>query len=155
MFNYNYWAHREVWACVVELTEEQFQQEFDYAWKSVHGQIVHVMGAEEVWLTRLRDGVSPSALPTPEAYPTRNGIRAHWDTIETQVRRYLAQVDDNLLNAEVEYRNTKGDLYTINRGRTLMHLVNHGTDHRAQILYMIHQMGGRTIEQDYLHLIRA
>ncbi len=154
MFQYNYWAHRQVWACVEKLSDAQFIQEFDYAWKSVHGQIVHVMGAEEVWLTRLRDGISPAILPTPQSYPTRSAIRAKWDKIEKQVTAYVTMLDDNVANEILTYRNTKGTAYQIHRGKILMHLVNHGTDHRAQILYMIHQMGAETIEQDYLHLIR-
>lgn len=155
LFRYNYWAHRGVWECILKLSEEQFVQEFDYAWKSVHGQVVHVMGAEEVWLTRIRDGISPPELPSLKMFPTRNSIRRRWDVIEQEMSSYLSTIDSDVLKADFTYTNTKGNAYQLNRGATLLHLVNHGTDHRAQILYMIHQMGGETIEQDYLHLLRS
>jgi uncharacterized damage-inducible protein DinB len=36
----------------------------------------------------------------------------------------------------------------------LLHVVNHGTDHRAQILGMIDRMDGPTIEQDLIFFLR-
>jgi uncharacterized damage-inducible protein DinB len=33
---------------------------------------------------------------------------------------------------------------------SLMQILNHSTDHRAQILSLIHQLGGATIAQDLI-----
>jgi len=38
---------------------------------------------------------------------------------------------------------------------TLLHVVNHGTDHRAQILAMLHGMGAPTVAQDLLFYMRS
>ena len=35
----------------------------------------------------------------------------------------------------------------------LLHLVNHGTDHRAQMLAMLNSLGAPTFAQDYLHYL--
>jgi uncharacterized damage-inducible protein DinB len=32
--------------------------------------------------------------------------------------------------------------------QTLLHLVNHGTDHRAQVLRALHDFGAETFDQD-------
>ena len=38
--------------------------------------------------------------------------------------------------------------------QTLLHMINHGTDHRAQTLAMMHGMGAETIAQDYSKYLR-
>jgi uncharacterized damage-inducible protein DinB len=35
-----------------------------------------------------------------------------------------------------------------------LHVINHGTDHRAQILAMLNQLGGETVEQDLIFYLR-
>ena len=46
MFDYHYQAHHRVWNCIVQLTDEQFQQDLNYSIGSLHRQCVHVLGVE-------------------------------------------------------------------------------------------------------------
>lgn len=154
LYDYTYWAHGRVWGCALKLTEEQYKRELSFSWGSVHKQFVHIMGAEWIWLSRLK-GTSPSALLHSDDYPTREDVKAKWQTIEADVRTYLNTLTPAELERDFTYRNTKGEQYTVNVGKLLLHVVNHGTDHRAQIFAMIHQMGGETLEQDLItYLLR-
>lgn len=148
LFDYNYWAHRRVWSCVVQLSEEQFSQPSDYSVGSVHEQLVHTMEAEWLWLTRVLGNSVPRLAPASE-YPTRHAIRARWDFIETEWRAYVSVLKDDDLSKLVEFESISD--HTQRRmilWEALAHLLNHGTDHRAQTLARIHQVGGKTIEQD-------
>ena len=49
-------------------------------------------------------------------------------------------------DGDFTYHNTKGDQYTNSHHNILLHVVNHSTDHRAQILAMMHFMGAQTVE---------
>ncbi len=153
MFDYSYWAHRRVWRCIEQLTDEQFTRPFEYSIGSVHAQVVHVMSAEEVWYFRLQ-GESPSAMRRPEELPTRAEIRRKWDVIERDFRRYLNTLNDADLWTMMGYRTTSGKPMRESRAGILMHLVNHGTDHRAQILGLLHQLGAPTLEQDMILYLR-
>lgn len=150
LFDYNYWAHRRVWDCVLTLTDEQFTRPSDYSIGSVHQQIVHTMEVEALMFARA-NGASPSALPAASDYPTRDSIRARWDTIETGWRAYLPTLDDAQLEQPVQYVSLTGNQSRTNRRwELLMQCLNHSTDHRAQTLAIIHQVGGKTIAQDWI-----
>jgi uncharacterized damage-inducible protein DinB len=58
LFNYNYWARDcQLQACAA-LTEEQFLRSLGSSFASVRDTLVHMVGAEWVWLERWR-GRSP------------------------------------------------------------------------------------------------
>lgn len=153
LFDYNYWAMHQMWACVVELTEEQFTQAVPYSHGSVHHQVVHTVGAEWVWIERLNKR-SPEGFPTVEELPTRDVIRLKWDETETAVRAYLDNLRDSQLDRIISYTRTVGEVERNARWEILSHMINHGTDHRAQIMATIAQVGGRTIEHDLLFYFR-
>lgn len=153
LFDYTYWAHGKVWACALALSDEQFTHDLGYSWGSIRGQFVHVMSAEWIWFERLQGNI-PTAMLAEVEYPTREAIRSRWDEIETTVRGYLAGLTDAALAGDFTYKTTKGAEYTQPMWQTLAHVVNHGTDHRAQILAMLHQLGAPTVEQDLVFYFR-
>lgn len=154
MYDYNNWAHRLVWQSVMSLTDEQFIQPIDYSWGSIKGQIIHTMSAEWMWFQRL-NGTSPKSMFNPDDFPTREAIRTHWDNIERDVvRAYVDPLDDAKLTSMFTYTTTSGMSHTQSVGEILLHIVNHGTDHRAQTLAMLHQLGAATIEQDFVFYLR-
>jgi uncharacterized damage-inducible protein DinB len=153
LYDYTYWAHRHVWSCIESLTDEQFTQSLDYAFGSIRGQVVHTMNAEWIWFSRIRD-TSPKAMFTETEYPDRNALRAKWDSIEADVRGWLEALTDPMLENPIEYQNSKGTAFTQPLWSILLHVVNHGTDHRAQTLSMLYQLGAPTVEQDFIFYLR-
>jgi uncharacterized damage-inducible protein DinB len=151
MINYTFWAHRRVWEQVALLTDEQFTRPCDYSVGSVHQQVVHTMSAEWLWLQRVQ-GTSPAAyIENTEAYPTRAAVRAEWDRIEAAWRAYGAALTDDQLEQTIEYVSVNGKVRrTQVRWEALAQVINHATDHRAQMLFLIHQLGGKTNEQDFI-----
>jgi len=154
LYDYTYWAHQRVWECAIQLDDEAFYRSLDYSIGSIHSQLVHTMGAEWIWFSRLQ-GVSPTAILKNDDYPTRDAIRTKWDSIESEVYDFLTTLDSKRLSEKFSYSNTKGTVYEDSVVGVLIHVVNHGTDHRAQILAMCHQLGGPTVEQDLISYLRG
>jgi uncharacterized damage-inducible protein DinB len=67
------------------------------------------------------------------------------------MRDYLAQLrDDMLFDKPIkEPEEDKG----LTVWQVLLHVVNHGTDHRAQLLRLIHDLGVKTTSQDFIFYI--
>ena len=88
-----------------------------------------------------------SAEPLPPAdFDDRESIRARWDSIEQSMREYLAQLRDDIL-FDKPIGEPEEDKYLI-MWQVLLHVANHGTDHRAQILRLLNDLGVETRSQD-------
>jgi uncharacterized damage-inducible protein DinB len=154
LYDYNYWTHRKVWECVLTLSDEEFTRDIGYSWKSIRGQLVHVMSAEWAWFSRL-GGTSPTAVLAEADYPTREAIRQKWDAVEADVRAHVGGLTTEQLGQVIDYKTTQGAPYSQPQWQILMHAANHSTDHRAQILAMLYQLGAPTVEQDVLFYFRT
>ncbi|HLA88787.1 MAG TPA: DinB family protein [Anaerolineales bacterium] len=151
MFEYNVWAFDLVWDCVEELTDEQFCQEIDYSRGSIRNQIVHDISTCERWLERIQSRPAPDYLEN-DAFPTKKITRERWDTFCGETRRLLGTLNQADLSRSfhwtLPHRNMEADS-TVEE--ILLHLFNHATDHRAQILADLHYgFTARTVEQDLL-----
>jgi uncharacterized damage-inducible protein DinB len=152
LVDYNYAAHRKVWTCIEALTDEQFVRDYEYSVGSVRNQVVHTMSAERLWLYRLQ-GESLGML-NYEEFPTRALVRSQWDNIERDIRSYADSLTNTQLGETIAYRGLKSDSFTNMRWEMLVQLVNHGTDHRAQILALLYQLGAPTVAQDWMFYLR-
>ena len=150
-YNYHFSENRKIWdRYVTQLSQEQFTQPVEYSHGSVRDQIVHLIEAEEMWFSELR-GVAPSEALPPAAGDDRASIRAHWDHVEQGLRQYLAGLQDDMLFAKpIQEPDDDKDLIV---WQVLLHVANHATDHRAQILRLLNDLGVETGYQDYIFYV--
>lgn len=150
LIGYNQWAHEQVWACIATLDDEQFTRNVGYSWGSIHAQVVHVMSVDRRWFARLQGGPMPDHLK-PADYPTQAAARGMWDQIQSRIRQSLEDFDERHLNDVLTYDMPhRGGMKSSTAAEIIAHVVNHGTDHRAQILAMLHMLGAPTVEQDMM-----
>ena len=75
----------------------------------------------------------------------------YWVGGERRVLGYVANRDDAQLLREVTYSISRRPEPTTNTvWEILVHMVNHGTDHRAQVLALLHRLGAPTFEHDLI-----
>ncbi len=151
LYGYHFAENRKIWdSCIAPLSQEQFTQAVDYSYGSVRDQIVHLMDVDEAWFSGLR-GVEPSEPLPPAGADDRKIIRAHWDKVEQFMRAYLADLRDEMLfDKPIEEPEEDKDLIV---WQVLLHVVNHGTDHRAQLLRLLNDLGVETTSQDYIFYV--
>ena len=141
LYDYHFTVNRRIWdKCVMSLSDEQFYRELPYSIGSIHNQTVHMMSIDERWFSGLRGVALPDFLK-PADYPDRAAVRWYWDEVEGQMRDYLATLTDEQLFAPLN------DLQV---WQVLIHVANHATDHRAQVLAMLNTMGVKTFPQDFI-----
>jgi uncharacterized damage-inducible protein DinB len=146
-YNYHFGMNRFIWnTYIATITDEQFTQDSPYSVGSVRNQILHLISVDTSWFCEMRGVEIPEWLK-PEDYPDRASIRAYWDKLEQTQRDYLATLKDEMLPEHP----FEGEDAVLSLVQVLLHVVNHGTDHRAQILRLLHDLGCETMPQDYVY----
>jgi uncharacterized damage-inducible protein DinB len=149
LYGYHFAENRATWEkYILPLTQEQFTQPVAYSVGSVRNQMVHLMNVDHTWFCGLR-GVEIPDWVDPETLSDREAIRTHWDTVEQHMRDYLAALTDEMLPTKP----LEGEDKDLTVWQVLLHIVNHGTDHRAQVLRVLHDLGVKTVSQDYIFYV--
>lgn len=153
LYEYHFAANRKVWnTWVMSLTQEQFVQPIEYSVGSVRNHIVHLINVDKGWFSELRHAdVDDSDFMKPTEISDREKIRAEWDQVEQEMRDYLATLNDDMLFTK-PFTESPDNVMIL--WQVLIHVANHGTDHRAQLLRILHDMGMKTDAQDYFfHIV--
>jgi uncharacterized damage-inducible protein DinB len=146
-FGYHFSENRNIWDTYIpSLSDEQFTQNVGYSHGSVRNQIVHLMSVDDTWFSGLRGVEIPDSLD-PATFVDRNSIRMRWDAVEQRMRDFLAGLRDDMLFAKPFAEGEDKDLIL---WQVLLQVANHGTDHRAQLLRLLNDLGVKTVSQDYI-----
>jgi len=149
-YEYHFSENRKIWdSYITPLSQEQFLQPDDYSIGSVRNQIVHLISCDDYWFCGLRGLPMPDML-NPAEFEDRQVIRAHWDTVEQNMRDYLSKLRDEMLFV-TPFPGSEDRVLML--WQVLLHVGNHGTDHRAQMLRVLHGLGVKTDAQDYIFYI--
>lgn len=131
------------------LTEKQFATEVGYSRGSLKNQLLHVANTDSEWLRGLRGQPDARAYHlNPADFPDRVSVKSIWEQTADEMKAYLSTQDQDEL--ERIPPGMRGPVWQV-----LLHLINHGTDHRAQILRLLAEYGAPTFDQDLIvHLWR-
>lgn len=151
IFDYHYGMFESVWECAAQLENALFVADNGYSLGSVRNHLVHCMNVDDRWLARLQQTTLPDVLEESD-YPNLASIRPEWDAVRERVLAYVTGLSPAEMEASVSVA-IPGRYSKPQRARrrdVLLHMVNHGTDHRAQILARLHELGAPTVEQDLM-----
>jgi uncharacterized damage-inducible protein DinB len=149
-YEYHFAENRKIWdTAITSLSHEQFTQHVDYSHGSIRDQIVHLMSVDDTWFSGLHGDEIPQPLD-PVNFDDQKIIRSHWDNVEQNMRDYLAKLRDEML---FEKPFSDGEDKDLILWQVLLHVVNHGTDHRSQLLRLLNDLGVKTAPQDYIFYV--
>lgn len=132
LYEFHYWARDQLLAGVTQVQAAQYTQPVAGGLGSIRDTLVHTVNAEEIWFARLK-GQSPTSLADPAETPTPDALIQRWAASETAVRAYLNRLAADRLTQSTRYTNTKGEAFTGPVWQILLHVLNHATEHRAQV----------------------
>ena len=110
----------------------------------------HLLNAEVIWLARIQHLESP--VQVFDDHTLTECRRVHESTFERFIG--LADSSPEELEAEITYKNTKGELFTTSLEDILLQVFNHGTYHRAQIARDLRQNNLEPVNTDYITYVR-
>jgi uncharacterized damage-inducible protein DinB len=154
LYDYNDWATRRILDAAARLAPEQFLAPMALNSGSVRDVLVHVLGAAWIWRQRCQFGEAPTSLPSPADFPTYAVLTERWQSEEAAMRAYVGSLTDAAINAPLVYRSTKGVAYTAILWQILTHVVNHGTQHRAEVAHVLTSYGYSPGDVDFILYLR-
>ncbi|HZT29582.1 MAG TPA: DinB family protein [Bryobacteraceae bacterium] len=137
--DYTAWASRRLVAAAAQLSAEELQRDFGTADKSVLGTLVHVFGADRIWLARL-EGKPPGSFLTEADY-LLSVLENDWPALHERWKQWAAGLTDEVVRRVVTYHDTKGREWSQPLWQPLLHVVNHATHHRGQVSGFLRAMG--------------
>lgn len=148
LYDYHFSENRKIWdRYVASLDNTQFTQDVGYSYGSVREQVIHMIDADDIWFSEI-SAVEPLEPFHPANNDDRELIRIHWDNVEQKMRTYLSKLrDDALFDKPITEPEEDNNLMV---WQVLIHVVNHGTDHRAQLLRLLSDLGLETTSQDFI-----
>ena len=139
LIDYNYAEHRELWEIIAGLDEETFLKDAGYSLGVVQREVVHIIRADRLWLSRAME--LPDAALLSNETVDRGKIRQAWDQLEQDVKSFLDSLSEQGLQRVVTYVDKDGKTQQRHVFELLLHICNHGTVHRAEICAMLHMLG--------------
>ena len=127
MYSYSQWAFERVWNCVRTLGDDG--------------------------LTGVQTCALPILPPFPnqETFGSIEQVYAEWSRVTQANLSQLARWTDEDMMREIVYDIPhRGGIKRNPMWQILVHVVNHATDHRSQILAGLHTLGAPTVEQDMI-----
>lgn len=146
LFDYHIWADNQVWSCLDSISAEQFTEDVDYSHGSLQSQLFHLMQTD-VYVFQMLDKPVPEGGMKKEEYTDAASLRTYWNAVEAGMKGVLAELSDEQLQGMTPLPKMDGTFVDVPLWEALASIINHGTNHRAQILMQLHKLGGKTVEQ--------
>lgn len=158
LFAYTQWANDLVQDAAARLTDQQLRAEVGISHGSIFGTLLHMAGAEWIWLERWygRSPAGPDAwsLWKVDTCPDLAKLRNRWQEVVARRSEFLAGLDQRHLNESTHFTLLNGNADSLPLIGQMQHVVNHATLHRGQVVGMIRQLGIAPPATDFLFYLR-
>ena len=134
--SYTFWANQRILDACEKLDASQLEAPTHNGYANLRATLVHTLNGNWIWLSRWH-GISPTRALDPQDFPTLASIRSRWQQEEEQMRAFLATLTPEGLHRALTYKNLKGMTCTLPLWQTIIHVVNHGTQHRSEVAFML------------------
>ena len=150
LYDYHYWATQRILAASARVSPEQFVASTTHNYGSLRGALVHTLEAECAWriLCQHRDIAAFEAL-YEGAFPTVEALTQRWSNEERAMRDYLTTLTDDDLSQHIRYTGDGGQKRERVLWHCLLHVVNHGTQHRSEAAAILTAYGCSPGELDF------
>ncbi|MDQ3846474.1 MAG: DinB family protein [Bacteroidota bacterium] len=136
---YNTWANELLLGTITKLPEEKQHQEVPSSFTSLYKTVLHVWDAESIWWQRLK--LQERIVP-----PSENFTGAMTEMVtgllnqNRQWQEWINEAQERMLEHVFHYQNSKREQFKQPVYQMLLHLFNHGTYHRGQLVNMLRQL---------------
>ncbi|SRR5581483_598518 len=149
IYEYNYWADHRILTASEKVSEKQFLAPANFPFGGLRGTLVHILDAEYAWRMFLQNNDWSAPELKPEDFPTLASIQERWQSEEKEFRAYLASLNDEAMDVHRHYDTPEGNHRDRIQWHCLLHVVNHGTQHRSEAAAILTDLGSSPGDLDF------
>jgi uncharacterized damage-inducible protein DinB len=149
LFDYSYWATRQLLAKAAEASEETFRASAEITYRGLRATLVHALDVERSWRLRLQGEPAEvyDAQLQPETFVDIGSLAEAWAEDEMQMREWLATLEEDTMNEVVDLGpDNRFPLWTF-----LLHIITHSTQQRRDAALILERVGHSPPELDFLY----
>lgn len=163
LIDYNTWANRTVLRRAHDLPDDEYHSHVaGLSYGTIHAALVHILVAEIVWLARWRGEIPPLGLRDARDaeriavadLPSLTALQERWDRETIEQARFFATLTAEGARATIRYQRQMGDEQSWDLGALVAHIVNHGTQFRAEAAVGLTQFGHGPGDLDLIEFLR-
>ena len=140
LYRYNQWTTAKILNCTADVTLEQFIAPASFPHGGLRSTLVHASFAEWIWRNRW-EGTSPTVRFKSEDFPDFQSLRARWMEEEAKLMTFVHGLTDERLTDTFQYQDTKGNPHEQILWKAMLHVINHGTQHKTEAAAMLTELG--------------
>jgi uncharacterized damage-inducible protein DinB len=137
---YNIWANQLLFDTINKLPGEKQKQELSSSFRSLYATVLHMLDAESIWWQRMKLQeriIRPSDDFKGDMKELSNNLLHQ----NRQWNEWIANANEHQLDHVFQYQNFKREQFKQPIYQMLLHVLNHGTYHRGQLVNMLRQLG--------------
>lgn len=135
LYDYNDWADGRILAACAKVSPEQYAapSTSGTGYGSLHATLVHLVDAVWLWRSIFEGKFDSSHQELTEAdLPTFDAVQERWQAERQALWAYLNGLTDEAVNGILRYTLASGTVRERVLWHCLLHVVNHGTQHRSE-----------------------
>ena len=136
---YTGWASRRLLDAAKQLPPDVLSKDLSVSHTSILGTLAHTFFGDSVWYLRAVDTTLP--YPDPKSVPALDALDTQWRELLQKWEAWALTLTDADFDRTVAYRLRDGYTGETSVKHVILHLVNHGTLHRGQVMALLRQAG--------------
>ena len=141
---YNHWANNRLIEVINNLTDEQIDREIISSFTSIKKTILHLWDVENIWWQRMKL-VEVQVWQSDNYNGSLMELNNHLLAQSKQWKEWIDLATEAALEHEFIYKNSKKDQFKQPVYEMLLHLFNHQSYHRGQLVTMLRQVDDKDI----------
>ena len=142
LYDYDRWATERIFDTAANLRPEQLNAPGTAGHGSVRETLLHLVSTQRNWVSWWNGSMtadeSMTSWPDPADYPDFDTVRAFWNDVQRKTSAFIDGLTEDDLTRE--YNSTlpwTGQTVTFTLWQMMVHVANHGTQHRSEAAAML------------------
>ena len=164
LLDYSHWANDRIMDRAREAGESEYMADADgLSFGSLHATLIHIMTSEIIWLARWTGETPPewvakvrqSGEIARNEIPSLAALSELWQENSDRYRNFARALTGEAVAARLAYRDLSGNESEQPVRELIAHVVNHGTQYRAEASVRLTQLGLSPGDMDFVAFARS